>query len=145
MVDIVKGGGRAPPPTPGWADFSLRMECTPESGHCHSVCTLWVEPPDFLSYELTGLLAMRFLDCVLWVIDSLTLLATSSPNLRMMSNIIKMSHDLIHHPSSRLSCCGRGKRCGQTVIKRWAFISFRQRIIYVSEHVFCLKLSRIFR
>jgi hypothetical protein len=26
MVDIVKGGGRAPPPSPGWADFSIMME-----------------------------------------------------------------------------------------------------------------------
>jgi hypothetical protein len=40
MVDRVKGGGRAPPPSPGWADFTIMMECTPESSHCHSVCTL---------------------------------------------------------------------------------------------------------
>jgi hypothetical protein len=40
--EIVKGGGRAPPPPPpAWADFSIMMECTPESGNCHSVCTLW--------------------------------------------------------------------------------------------------------
>ncbi len=31
MVDIVKGGGRAQ------ANFSIMMECTPESGRCHSV------------------------------------------------------------------------------------------------------------
>ncbi len=40
MVNRVKGGGRAPPPppSPGWANFSIMMECTPESsGHCHSV------------------------------------------------------------------------------------------------------------
>ncbi len=37
MVYIVKGGGRAPPPLPGWADFSIMMECTPESSNCHSV------------------------------------------------------------------------------------------------------------
>ncbi len=24
-------------PSPGWADFTIMMECTPESGHCHSV------------------------------------------------------------------------------------------------------------
>jgi hypothetical protein len=30
-----------PPPSPGWADFIIMMECMPESGHCHSVCTLW--------------------------------------------------------------------------------------------------------
>jgi hypothetical protein len=28
------------PPVPGWANFSIMMECTPESGHCHSVCSL---------------------------------------------------------------------------------------------------------
>ncbi len=31
MVDRVKRGGRAPPPSPGWANFSIIMECTPES------------------------------------------------------------------------------------------------------------------
>ncbi len=41
MVDRVKGGGRAPQPTPGWADFTIMRESTPETGHCHSVCTLW--------------------------------------------------------------------------------------------------------
>ncbi len=28
------------PPSPGWANFSIMMECTPESGLCPSVCTL---------------------------------------------------------------------------------------------------------
>ncbi len=37
MVDIVKGGGRSPPLSPAFADFTLMMERTPESGHCHSV------------------------------------------------------------------------------------------------------------
>ncbi len=31
-----------PPPSPAWANFTLMMECTPESGRCHSVCTLWI-------------------------------------------------------------------------------------------------------
>ncbi len=39
--DIVKGGRRAlpppPPPSPGCANFSIMIECTPESGNCHSV------------------------------------------------------------------------------------------------------------
>ncbi len=26
-----------PLPAPVWADFTLMMKCTPESGHCHSV------------------------------------------------------------------------------------------------------------
>ncbi len=29
MVVRVKGEGRAPPPTPDWADFTIMMECTP--------------------------------------------------------------------------------------------------------------------
>jgi hypothetical protein len=29
-----------PPPLPSRADFTLTMECTPESGHCHSMCVL---------------------------------------------------------------------------------------------------------
>jgi hypothetical protein len=41
MVTIVKGGGRAPPTLPAWANFSITMECTPGSGRCRSVCTLW--------------------------------------------------------------------------------------------------------
>jgi hypothetical protein len=30
-----------PPPSPAWANFSIMMECTSESGRCHSVCILW--------------------------------------------------------------------------------------------------------
>jgi hypothetical protein len=42
MVNIVKGGRRvSPPPSQAWANFSIMMECTPESGRCQSVCTLW--------------------------------------------------------------------------------------------------------
>jgi hypothetical protein len=37
IVDIVKGGGRAPPSSPVWANYSIMMECSPESGCCHSV------------------------------------------------------------------------------------------------------------
>jgi hypothetical protein len=35
MVYRVKGGGRGSisPPSPGWADFTIMMECTPGSGH----------------------------------------------------------------------------------------------------------------
>jgi hypothetical protein len=39
LVTKVKGGGRAP--SPAWSNFSIMMECMPESGRCHSVCTLW--------------------------------------------------------------------------------------------------------
>jgi hypothetical protein len=34
IVDRVRGDGRAPPPSPGWAEFTIMMECTRESGHC---------------------------------------------------------------------------------------------------------------
>ncbi len=34
-VNLVKGGGRAPPTLQ--ANFTLMMECTPESGRYHSV------------------------------------------------------------------------------------------------------------
>ena len=37
MVTIVKGGGRAPPTLTSQANFTLMMECTPESGRYHSV------------------------------------------------------------------------------------------------------------
>jgi hypothetical protein len=36
----VKGGGPASPSL-AWANFSIMIECMPESGRCHSVCTLW--------------------------------------------------------------------------------------------------------
>ncbi len=29
-----------PPHSPDWAEFTIMMECTPESGHCQSICTL---------------------------------------------------------------------------------------------------------
>ncbi len=32
-----RGWSCTPPPSPAWADFSIMMECKPESGHCHSV------------------------------------------------------------------------------------------------------------
>jgi hypothetical protein len=31
MVNVMKWGGRAPPPSPAWANFTLVMECTPEN------------------------------------------------------------------------------------------------------------------
>jgi hypothetical protein len=38
MIDIVKGDGCVqPPPPPVWANFTLMVECKPESGRCHSV------------------------------------------------------------------------------------------------------------
>jgi acetyl-CoA acetyltransferase len=33
----MKGGGRAPPPSPAWANCTLMMECTPESSRYYSV------------------------------------------------------------------------------------------------------------
>ncbi len=34
-------GGRAPPTLTAWANFTLMMECTPESSRCYTLCTLW--------------------------------------------------------------------------------------------------------
>jgi hypothetical protein len=42
MVDIMKGGERAHAHSADWADLSIMMKYTPESGHCHSLCTLWL-------------------------------------------------------------------------------------------------------
>ncbi len=38
----MKGGGRAPPPSPACANFTLVMECTPESSRCYSVYSVEV-------------------------------------------------------------------------------------------------------
>jgi hypothetical protein len=38
-----------PSPSPGGANFSIMMECTPESGLCHSVCTLGILPKQIRS------------------------------------------------------------------------------------------------
>jgi hypothetical protein len=38
MVNVMKGGGRAPPPpSPDGDNFTLMTECTPESSGCYSV------------------------------------------------------------------------------------------------------------
>ncbi len=37
MVDISERGWACTPPSPAWADFSIIIECTPESSNCHSV------------------------------------------------------------------------------------------------------------
>jgi hypothetical protein len=39
MVDGVNRGNHAPctPPSPGWAEFTIMMEYTPDSGHCQSI------------------------------------------------------------------------------------------------------------
>jgi hypothetical protein len=58
MVTRVKRGGRAPPPL-NKANFSIMMECTPESGSCHSVCTLW-----FFAGLYTGQDSILFLPCL---------------------------------------------------------------------------------
>jgi hypothetical protein len=37
MVNVMRGGGRAPPPSPVRANFTLMTECTPESSGYYSV------------------------------------------------------------------------------------------------------------
>ncbi len=55
-------------PSPAWANFSIMMECSPESGHYHSVCTLWSQKPDDAKYNIGSL----FLQEVLLSPESLT-------------------------------------------------------------------------
>jgi hypothetical protein len=48
MVNVMKGLSVHPPPSPAWANFTLMMECTPESSRCYSVysvvCTQFALP-----------------------------------------------------------------------------------------------------
>jgi hypothetical protein len=44
---VMNGGGRAPPPVLAWANFTLMMECTPESSRCYSVYSV-VRSPEFI-------------------------------------------------------------------------------------------------
>ncbi len=37
MVNVMKGGWRAPPHSPARPNFTLMIECTPESSRCYSV------------------------------------------------------------------------------------------------------------
>ncbi len=66
--DIVKWDGRAPSPSPAWANFFIILECTPESGHCHSLCALWFQKPDDAKYNRISF----FLQEVLLSPESLT-------------------------------------------------------------------------
>ncbi len=36
-VNVMKGGGRGPPPSAARANFTLMTECTPENSGCYSV------------------------------------------------------------------------------------------------------------
>ncbi len=45
MVNVMKGGGRAPLPSPAWANFTLMMECAPESSRCYSVYSVQLPSP----------------------------------------------------------------------------------------------------
>ncbi len=37
LVNVMRGGGRAPPPTPARTNFTVMTECTPESSGFNSV------------------------------------------------------------------------------------------------------------
>jgi hypothetical protein len=37
MVNVMRGGGKHPPPSPARVNFTLMTECTPESSDCYSV------------------------------------------------------------------------------------------------------------
>ncbi len=40
MVNVMKGGGRAPPTSSAWANFTLMMECAPALNSVYSVGAL---------------------------------------------------------------------------------------------------------
>ncbi len=42
LLVMVKGVGVYHPPSPAWANFTLMMECTPESSRCYSVNSVWL-------------------------------------------------------------------------------------------------------
>ncbi len=42
-----------PLPHQGWANFHIMMDCTPESGHRHSVFILWMKGPFLSSFQRT--------------------------------------------------------------------------------------------
>ncbi len=52
----------------GWANFSIMMECTPENGKCHSVCTLRLGPYSALNLTVGGVGCVGAL-CVVWVMQ----------------------------------------------------------------------------
>ncbi len=72
MVDLVKGGGRAPPPAPAWANFSIMMECTPE----FDVATL----------------------CVLYGVDSILSFLHILSNTPSLSSIPFKALSAVEHP-----------------------------------------------
>ncbi len=45
MVNVVKGDGRAPPPSPAWANFTLMMECVRQEAAVTTLCTQWMYLP----------------------------------------------------------------------------------------------------
>ncbi len=53
MVNVVKGGGRALPTLTSQANFTLMIECTPESGRYHSVYSVGETVEDFCSHFCT--------------------------------------------------------------------------------------------
>ena len=42
MVNVMRGVGVNPPPSPARADFTLMTECTPESSGCYSVYSVHI-------------------------------------------------------------------------------------------------------
>jgi hypothetical protein len=63
MVNVVKGGGRAPPPAPAWANFTLMTECTPDSDCCYSMYSVVKATAEVLSPQkrTSTLRKMKFL------------------------------------------------------------------------------------
>ncbi len=53
MVNVIKGVGVHPPPSPARANFTLMTECTPESSRCNSVYSV-AETVSSPSWALAG-------------------------------------------------------------------------------------------
>jgi hypothetical protein len=61
MVNVMKGVGVHPPPSPAWANFTLMMEYTPESSRCNSVCS--VDVPICMCCVATARQTVYYIHC----------------------------------------------------------------------------------
>ncbi len=73
-----KWGGRVPPPpSPAWTNFSIMMECTPESGRCHSAYSVVgsIQSPLFCTQTLQAIF-FRFPDLFIKALSAFLQLQT---------------------------------------------------------------------
>jgi len=53
-------GGHAPPPSPAWANFTLMMECMPESSRCYSVYSVDGVMPNWTNWRTMYAMSTKF-------------------------------------------------------------------------------------